>query len=483
LAQKKSHRQHPIKILSYTTKYFWLLSIPLVRGLILLKFNLQVWLEGAWVDIFVLFLILLFAIIRWLCITFDYDSFSITIKKGIFFRQKFNVLYADISSICVEKRLFLLPFRASAVLIDTNYGSHKKSDIKMTISNKDIDTFVLSIKEFSEADIIRFSYYPSKRHLVFFSLIFSNTLSGAILISTLIYQGGQIIGQQLELQFVSTFNKLIRGLTFWLPPAAVGLSIFILGGWILSFVLNLMRHWHFKAERQGQNVVVTSGFLTMRTYYLNSAKINYTDFRQSLLTIIFKLSSVHVHCSGYGKAKRAIAVLIPITTRHEAFGTLHMLLPNLPEPYISVRSDREQIRRFIFIPVVFILSIPLVALTLIWLFPRWIEMIVFAGIIFEIPALWLLVVKIVSDFTTGIGLSDNVLTLKYCQMYEFHTALVPIEKISMFEIKQSVFQKKTNNCNLIIYTNAERTKFHVVRYLQYDKTLALLGDLDIQIYE
>ena len=41
-----THRQHPIMILSYTTKYMWLLAIPLAKYLIAAKFNFQSWFPG-----------------------------------------------------------------------------------------------------------------------------------------------------------------------------------------------------------------------------------------------------------------------------------------------------------------------------------------------------------------------------------------------------------------------------------------------------
>jgi len=481
LRSKHLYRQHPVKILGYTTKNFWLLSIPLIRGLISLQFDFKTWLEGAWLDISVVGLILGFAIIRWLGVTCEFCSSSLKIQKGVFYRQEIDVLYSNITSICIEKGLLLIPFRASQIFVDTNSGSHKKADIRLTLSSKNTMQMVALLKKFNENDTIKFAYYPSKKNLVFFSLVFSNTLSGAILISTLIYQGGDIVGRELENRFFETFNTVTKKLAFGLPPAAFALAGVILGGWSLSFLMNLMRHASFKAERKGQNLVVSSGFITKRTYLLSSAKINYTDFIQSLLTIIFKISSVHIHCSGYGKGKRAIAVLIPITTKNEAYGSLHMLLPNLSVPKISVRPTLGQITRFVFIPVLIIISIPIVAFVLILIFPNWREVIIFAGIIFEIPAVWLLIVKIVSKFTTGIGFYNDVLTLKYCKKYEFHTALVPFDKISMVQIIQSIPQKPTNNCNLKIFTNAEKTKSHFVKYLPFDRTLELLEAMNVQI--
>ena len=214
--------------------------------------------------------------------------------------------------------------------------------------------------------------------------------------------------------------------------------------------------------------------MTKRENYLNALKINYTDLRQSLLSIIFRISSVHVHCTGYGKAKNAIAVLVPITLKREVFNTMKMLLPEYPAVTVTVKPTTFQVRRFIFLPILYILIVPLVSLTMLILFPTWGDMIYFVSIIFSIPLFWLLIVKIVSVFTTGIGYSDGYLALKYCRFFEYHTVIVPVEKISMVEIRQSIAQKATDNCTLIVYTNAERTKYHIVRYLTYSVTVDFL---------
>ena len=44
-------RQHPAALLGYTTKNFWLLLIPLIRGLAALRFDFYKWSRGAGWDI------------------------------------------------------------------------------------------------------------------------------------------------------------------------------------------------------------------------------------------------------------------------------------------------------------------------------------------------------------------------------------------------------------------------------------------------
>ena len=62
------YHEHPLRILRYSAKNIWLLIFPLLRGLRTYHFSKEffyAWIQGAWKDIFVIGVILLFGFIRW----------------------------------------------------------------------------------------------------------------------------------------------------------------------------------------------------------------------------------------------------------------------------------------------------------------------------------------------------------------------------------------------------------------------------------
>ena len=61
----KLKRPHPINILEHISGYFWLLLLPLVRGLFAFRGGFWGWLSGVWFDLLVLAAILGFALLRW----------------------------------------------------------------------------------------------------------------------------------------------------------------------------------------------------------------------------------------------------------------------------------------------------------------------------------------------------------------------------------------------------------------------------------
>ena len=78
------NRQHKIAILKYTTKNFWLLLIPLVRGLIAMGFDFYNWLQGAYLDIIVILLIIGLAVLRWRYIRYEVR------EEGIFLNTAYG---------------------------------------------------------------------------------------------------------------------------------------------------------------------------------------------------------------------------------------------------------------------------------------------------------------------------------------------------------------------------------------------------------
>ena len=67
-------RQHPVALLGYTTKNFWLLLIPLIRGLAALKFDFYRWSQGAGWDILAVTAMIAIAVIRWYYTLYEFSE-------------------------------------------------------------------------------------------------------------------------------------------------------------------------------------------------------------------------------------------------------------------------------------------------------------------------------------------------------------------------------------------------------------------------
>lgn len=257
-------RQHKIAILKYTTKNFWLLLIPLIRGLIAVGFDFYNWFQGAYLDIIVILLIIGLAVLRWRFVQFKILDDGIAVKTGVFMRSDFTVQYRALSCVSSKRAMWLRPIKAVTVSLDSDSHSvsNKRGKADVEIIMKIADYNELYQKVPTDSAAAKITYYASKYNLIFFSLVFSSTLSGVIFLGTFFIQGGKIIGGELErvlINAVSDVTSKVQTIIDGVTPFSVGLTLIIALGWGFSFFSNLLRHINFKAQRCGGNIFVENG--------------------------------------------------------------------------------------------------------------------------------------------------------------------------------------------------------------------------------
>lgn len=464
-------RQHKIKIIMYSGKNFWLLLVPLIRGLLAWRSDLYTWLSGAWLDMLVLLAMIGMGIARWYFTRFEIRPDGIACASGIIARASYVIPYSKITAVTEERPLWLRPFGAANLHIDTDTGIIGVPDLKLTVSKERADDLFNALPVENKTSV---AFKPSRISVALFSVFFSSTISGAAFIATLLAQSGKLVGEELEDYFIETFNETAMKYAAGIPPLALGAAAVIIIGWLLSFLGNAMRHYDFAITRKGKGINIDTGMLSVRRYHLAVDRINYADLRQSLTAKLFRVISVHVSCSGYGKAKNEIPVLVPITTRREAYSTMRMLLPHYRFPKETIHPQLKIIFSYIWLPVVMIFGFLLIAAAAVIIVPGWSSLILFASVMAEIPSVWLLIVKMTAFYTTGIGFDEDTLALNYSFGYAFHTVYVHRERIAKVSVTRSVFQFVPRTCTVRIYTNLEHVKCHIVRNLPIDEVESLV---------
>ncbi|MDE6746108.1 MAG: PH domain-containing protein [Oscillospiraceae bacterium] len=474
-------RQHKIAILKYTTKNFWMLLIPLVRGLAAMNFDLYHWLQGAYWDLIVILLMIGFAVLRWYFIRFEVEENGIFISHGVLLRNEFTIPYSAVACASAARSLWLRPIRAVTVALDSDshsaLGQGKKADAELIMKLTDYTKIYNNIPNSSTN--AKFSYRASKADLVFFSLVFSSTLSGVIFLGTLFIQGSRIVGNQLEEQFlnaVSDVTEFMQKIVSGVTPAAVALTLIFALGWGFSFASNLLRHINFRIQRCGNDITVRNGFFSKWRYYVNISKVNCADLRQNLLMKICRVMSVHVSCTGYGKSRNEIPVFVPITTKKRVMSTMQMMLPSFTLSNISLKPKPFYIMPFLWGPLLSAVLLPVGAVAAARFFPAWSGIVKFLLIMGEIPSLHLIAVKIMAKFTTGIGFGNDTITLKYCTFSQFHTVIVPKSRIAYVRLSRTIFQRFNGTCDVWVYSRGERASKHRIRGIDVKKAEEFFGN-------
>lgn len=477
-------RQHPIAILRYVSKNFWLLLIPLLRGLLALRFDFYNWLSGAYLDILVVLAIFGAAFFHWWNVNFCIGKKRIYVRTGLFIRESMKIPYTSITAVSIKKSFAMRPLRAVTILLDTDSSStvnkREDPDVKLIIREKDVDKLLTYFK--AESDEKKICYKSNRRRMLFFSLAFSSALSGLIYFGTFLIQGGRLVGNELEERFLGAVNNVTRvaeKVIYGITPVTVGIIIILGAGWLYSFISNYLRHINFELEKSKNGIQIKSGFFSRWLYYINADKVNYADLRQNMLMKIFRVMSVNVSCSGYGKQKNEIPVFVPVTGKKNVAEVMEKFLPEFSSDE-GARYDVKPsyIMKFLGPPSVLIFAIILLFSAVVFFFPEWYSVALFAAAMGEIVAVHLLIVNLAAFLSNGVEICKGSIVVRYCKAFGFHNVIAPLDKISEIRISQNFLQKLNGSCNFLLYTRGERATRHRIRGLQLcdaEKAVSQLG--------
>ncbi|MDR0946701.1 MAG: PH domain-containing protein [Ruminococcus sp.] len=462
--------QHPIAIVTYTTRKFWLLIIPLLRNLAVNNFDVVRWLGGSIWDILLAAAILGVALIQYFTVTYEFLPSSVIIKSGFFVRREFEIRYKTITAVTLKETFWARPLRAVKLFVDTDshpaIGTLKSSDLTLVLDRREVSAFKRLFRD-GKSTAQKISYKNTKSSLLLFSFFFSEALSGAVYLTVLVFQSGRLITDTMRTYFseiLSRATAILETVFGGIPVAATVLAVIALSGWVFTVLSNMFKNSNFTVNRRGRFITIRTGIFSRWTYMINSDYVNYADFRQNLPSSIFGLYSLHIGCTGYGKQE--IPLVIPIAEKNERELLLQMFFPqfsHFSSKKITQNVPKPNWARFIIPPIIFIL-IPTAAIILTRIFTvKFSGLFLFLSVMALIPAC---VFFIVSFFEYKIGgkNADGTL-LRYRKGFIMHTVVTIKEKICMIQKRQSLFQKKHGLCDLTISTMGEKAVKHKVRSL------------------
>lgn len=469
------HRQHPLKMLDYTSRNLWLLLIPMVKYLLASRFNFQEWIRANWVDILAIAGIFALALLRWIFVRFDIESDGITAHTGFFGIVKTKIFYSQLTTVSFCQSWYSRPFKVHTFYAETNAKTVSGEDLKLVLSGRNADLLYELISN-GEYKTPKVTYTPRKLHLMIFSLLFSSALTGVALYGTFMFEVYKILGLKTEQQMLrrvnGEFDKIDRkflNLSKLVPRAVLLLGGIVLLCWFISFIATLARHWSFTVSRSDKQYFIRSGAMIKRRHIINRNKINYYDLTQSLLMKLFRICSVTLDCTGYGKRRREISAIIPITTYHRVTSTMRLMVPDLPLPKPEICTGTgSDVRRFVTLPALCSV-LPVAAMKLLES--------TFAGrhrevnallVIITVPLLWLVIVKAVAAFSTSVGFNERGCVMNYCRWYKFHKVFLPKENISKIRIVRNPMQMINHTCTLKIYTVGEGSRCHTMFSLPFE---------------
>lgn len=473
-------RQHPVAIVDGFKQYIVLLLLPLLRSLTLFFDDFYTWLSGVWMDALTLAAIIFFGYLQWYFVRILPDERRLEHRSGLLVRRCQFIPFSNISSLTVEHTWYLKPFRAVRMRVETDAGYNTASDLKVILWKKDAEMLEQKLSAVIrpsgkgvEEPIVR-RYEPRGWYIAILSFITSDSLTGAIFAATFISQSGKILGEEAEDRLITSLTHIMRLAASWLPPVAAVIAGIFLGGWLIDFIVTLIRHLGFQAIRRGGELDIHCGIVTRREYTLSIDKVNFLRLRQSLLTKLFGYYAGMVGCTGYGKEKNEQSVLLPAVGREDLRRSLSLILPELRPAENRWKPPLRTLWRIVWPPLLACAAVLFIWRTAYRWLPSLRELVIFLGIMLLIPSVWWLLVRVLSFFHTGIGLRENIFTFRAVSGYRVLTVVCRADKIDKLTVTQNIFQKRNHCADLYIWLRSEKHTCLLVGNLSLDDVFAFL---------
>ena len=475
--RKGERHPHPVAILLYTRRFWYLLLIPALRGLYYgLLAGPDSWTDTLWMDLLAIGGVLAFGWFCWLGVRYHLEGKELVLRQGLLFRRERRIPLDRVHGLALRAPFALRPFSLFFLSLKTLGGRAETPDFSLLLSRG-------QAKELAEAASLSTSpspswgYRPRPRHGALFSLLCSNSLGGVLLLGALLSRGGSLVGRQLEQQFAGALEEAAQRLAAGVPIAAAAASLLLLAGWMVGFLNSLARHYRMQVCRWNGCLQIAAGLFSRRQYRLREKRVAAVAIRQPLPALLFKRETLWLHWAGFKEKKEGLQALLLASPRKETSHFLKELLPSfcLP-PSLSeqpggllrgkerkrrleetpLRPPLRALPRYIGLPLGLTLLPPLTAGVLCLLWPSLEGVLRFSGWLAAIPAAVSFFCALVGFFRAGLWLEERVLALCSPRRFSFETLLVPLEQIKQVRIRRSFWQRMGQECDLFLSFGQDR---------------------------
>ena len=451
----KTRYQHPINILESISGKLFLLIIPIFRTLIyvIIHGELSGWLQGAWLDLLVVLVIIGSGVYRWAFLRYRYNEKGLWVYKGILCTAVLFLPKEQISYLSRQEPWYLRPIRAVKLQADTDGGGKHTYDVTLTLTRKEsvqmIDTLFST-----KLEPVEERYQAKTGRIFLYALLNTNNLSGLLYFAAGLTTAIRLFGRQLEDFMREGVRRTAQFFSNSLSPVFAVLAAIVLLFWAGIFLAHLFYLLGFRCRRSQNVLRLSCGLISQHHTHMMVSRINSVTLVESNLSRIMGMGYATLRCSGYGKRDGANNLLVPSCSLLELRRETSTLLPEWKETPNQLTPCRC-IWRYLGFPAIFMGVVTVLAL---------ISGLLVDGIgatlwlvwgLFWLPMSWLFWLRWRGYRHAGIGVKDGWVTIRAMKGYRLTTTMVHRDRIVMAQLRQSPFQKRAGQCDVIFHIYGE----------------------------
>ena len=465
-------RTHPFTILTHLKSSVILLLIPVIQQLMFKPEGIFEVISTMGFNAIYAAAVIAYAIYSYRFLMYRLRPRGIQIKNGFFRKKYYTIPYSKIQTINIHKNIIARAFGAIRVSFDTPAGLSRVYDISGYISAKK-SAYIASKVENEKPKIA--VYKSGNLNMLLMSAFWSNPASGLLIIAPFVSKLGDILGieiqQLVDQSFVFDFRWQL--VAMGIPPVAAGIANILLFGWAVSMGVQFMRYGRFSAYRQGEYIVISRGIINKNISYTRSDRIAAVTVNQSLLMSFLRLYSSGIFTIGAGKLKGDKSLIIAAEKKNTLYKSLKNIVRVSAKELKSVSPRKNTLISYLCVPIwvtLFTISLIVVADYFTVINDAFQVLLIFA----LIPLFWWILFRIFAHKHSHLAMNNRCAIVCGYKKWTVQKYLIEFDKIQYISIKQSIFQKRKNTCDVRVYLYFEKRASHTVKHLPKDEAEKLV---------
>lgn len=475
--EKYYKRTHPFTIFTHLKSSVILLLIPVIQQILFRPQGLFELISTMGINAVYVMAVISYAIASYRCYMYRVLPSGIQIKNGFFVKRYFVVPFDKVQTINFHKNIIASFFGAVRVSFDTPAGLSKHYDISGFFSKKNAKYMMSRIE--AEADP-KFIYRSSNMGMLLMCAFWSNPATGLLFAAPFISKTGNIISEEIRKIVYNSVNFFWQTVAAGISPVTATVANVLVFGWIVAVLVQFFRYGRFSSYRQGEYIVVSRGIVNKNVSFTRADRIAAVTINQSLFMRILNLYSSGIFTIGAGKLKGDKSLVIAAEKKDKMYRSLKNIVGFSSKEKISIYPKKNTLISYVCVPMwitVFTVMIIVVADCFSVINELFKILLIFA----VIPLLWWIAFRIFAHRHSHIAVNSKYFIgcgYKICTLKKY---IIPFDKIQYVSIKQSIFQRCKNTCDIQVYLYFEKRACHIVKHLPKEQAEELIKSIQNKI--
>lgn len=477
MKQRSLRKQHPFAMLSKLTGSALLLLLPVIQQLLYRPQNAFEIISTMGISAIYAIAVITVAIIFYNTCRYKNIGHGIYIERGVLIKRKFTVPFENVSTVTVERNIFAAIFGAARLSVDTPAGFGKKRDISLYMNKSKVE-FMIN-KMFSGLKST-FLYTADNFRMILMSALWSNPMSGLLLLAPLIQKTGNILGQEFNSIVIESVDFRTDLISIGITPAAATIANILVLGWVVAMMFQFFRYARFSSRRIGEYVAIKRGIGRKNERYTKVHEISAVTINRTLSMAIFKLQSAGIFAVGSGKDKGDKSLIAIAANEKELNSAINGIVGFDTHYEKKLSADKSRLFSYILIPII-VTGVVLLAVSLLIFVPLLDDLYFTALLISLAPLIWWIAFRIYAFHHASLGYNKTCAIFCGYKKWSLTKYVIPYEHIQFIEVRQNLFQKHSGYCNVRAYLYYEERASHTVKHLKLSDAQKMIDEIGMKL--